>query len=112
MTKDNKYYLLKTLDEIDTIIKYSKEFNLDDFNNNSVYVDGIVFRMIQMSEHMNNVTQDFKVQYPNIDWISIKGFRNKLVHNYGGVDLKFVYLAITVDIPKLKEELEAIINKI
>lgn len=110
MTKDNKYYLLKTIDEIDIIISYSKELDLVNFNNNPAIVDGVIFRMIQMSEHMNKISQDFKDENPNIDWNSIKGFRNRLVHNYGGVDLTFVYLAITVDIPALREEIKKAIN--
>ena len=38
-------------------------------------------------------------------------FRNRLVHNYGGVDLQFVYNAIKEDIPKLKKELLDILSK-
>lgn len=64
-----------------------------------------------MSEHMNSISQDFKMLHSNIDWISIKGFRNRLVHDYGGVDLKFVYNAITLDIPKLRNDLNSIIKK-
>ena len=112
MIKDDKYYLGKALDEIDTIINYSKDLDLETFENNPIYIDGIVFRMIQMSEYMNNISIEFKNQCPNVDWISIKGFRNKLVHNYGGVDLRFVYLAITVDIPKLKIELMLILDEL
>jgi uncharacterized protein with HEPN domain len=64
-----------------------------------------------MSEHMNNISQDFKLSNSNNDWISIKGFRNRLVHDYGGVNLQFVYNEITVDIPNLKIDLMNIITK-
>ncbi len=111
MEKNNDYYLMKTISEIDTIFDYSKDINLDNLSENPAVLDGIVFRMIQMSEHMNNISQDFKYAHPNIDWISIKGFRNRLVHNYGGVDLNFVYKAIKEDIPKLKNDLLEIISK-
>ena len=66
--------------------------------------------MIQMSEHMNNVTNTFKAQHPDIDWISIKGFRNRLVHDYGNVNLQFVFNAIKIDIPKLKQVLLDIVK--
>ena len=105
MEKNNKFYLMKTINEIDTILDYSKNLKIEDLIKNPVFLDGIVFRMIQMSEHMNNITQDFKMIHSNIDWINIKGFRNRLVHNYGSVDLQFVYSAIKEDIPKLKIEL-------
>ena len=111
MEKNNNYYLLKTINEIDTIIEYSKDLEIEELVEKPVILDGIIFRMIQMSEHMNNITQDFKLMHSNIDWISIKGFRNRLVHNYGGVDLNFVYNAIKEDIPKLKIELLKLVSK-
>lgn len=111
MIKNNDYYISKTISEIDIILDYSRDINIDDLQEKPVVLDAIVFRMIQMSEHMNNITQDFKMIHSNIDWISIKGFRNRLVHNYGGVDLKFVYTAIKNDIPKLKNELLEILLK-
>ncbi len=111
MTKDNNYYLLKAINEVDIILDYSKNLTINDLIETPVVLDGIVFRLIQMSEHMNNISQDFKELHSNIDWISIKGFRNRLVHNYGGVDLQFVYNAIKVDIPNLKIDLNSIISK-
>ena len=111
MEKNNDFYLMKTIDEIDLILDYSKNLEIKDFLEKPVVLDGIVFRMIQMSEHMNNITQEFKMMHSNIDWINIKGFRNRLVHNYGGVDLQFVYNAIKEDIPKLKKELLDILSK-
>lgn len=111
MEKNNDFYLMKTINEIDTILEYSRDLVIEELIEKPVVLDGIVFRMIQMSEHMNNITQDFKMIHSNIDWINIKGFRNRLVHNYGGVDLHFVYNAIKVDIPKLKKELLEIISK-
>ncbi|MCR5456450.1 MAG: DUF86 domain-containing protein [Clostridiales bacterium] len=86
-----EFYVIKTIDEIDTILDYSKDLKIEDLKEKPIVLDGIVFRMIQMSEHMSNITQSFKAMHPNIDWISIKGFRNRLIHNYGGVDLMFVY---------------------
>ena len=112
MKKDNDYYLMQTIKEIDTIQEYSRDLELEEMNENPAIVDGIIFRMIQMSEHMNNISQDFKLMNYQIDWISIKGFRNRLVHDYGDVDLVFVYNAIKEDIPKLKQELLKLLNKV
>jgi len=111
MEKNDDFYITKTINEIDIILEYSKDLTIEDLVEKPVILDGIVFRMIQMSEHMNNITQDFKMKHSNIDWISIKGFRNRLVHNYGKVDLKFVFSAIKEDIPKLKLELVKLLSK-
>lgn len=67
--------------------------------------------MIQMSEHMEKVSDLFKALHQEISWINIKGFRNRLVHDYGGVDLGFVYSAITIEIPNLKNQLIKYLNQ-
>ena len=110
MAKGNEYFLQKTINEIDIIMDYSKGMTVEDFKNQPAILDGIVFRMIQMSEHMNNISNDFKIAHSEIKWVNIKGFRNRLVHNYGNVDLDFVYNAISIDIPELKYSLTAILN--
>ena len=63
-----------------------------------------------MSEYVNRISPSFKQIYNDIDWINIKGFRNRLVHNYGEVDLKFLYVAISKDVIELKQKLTDILN--
>ena len=112
MAKTNKYYILKTVQEIELIKNYSHGLSVIELENSPAVLDGIVFRMVQMSEHMNNISPEFKSEHPEIEWTNIKGFRNKLVHDYGNVDLTFVYNAINEDIPKLKATLELIIKNL
>ena len=109
--KDDNYYLTKAIEEIETIIDYSRGLSIADLNNNPAVLDVIIFRMIQMSEHMEKVCDLFKELLQDIPWINIKGFRNRLVHDYGGVDLGFVYSAITKEIPNLKNQLIKYLNQ-
>lgn len=85
--------------------------SITDLNNNPAILDGIIFRMVQMSEHMDKVSDSLKSLHQEIHWFEIKGFRNRLVHDYGGIDLEFVYNAISKDIYTLKIQLEKIINR-
>ena len=109
MSKDNRYYLSKTLEEIEVIIDYSKNLTIVQLQQQSITLDAIVFRMVQMSEYMDKITDEYKVLHPEIEWIDIKGFRNRLVHDYGGVDLHFVYAAIKEDVPKLREQISKLL---
>ena len=63
-----------------------------------------------MSEHIKYVSDDLKEKHSNVSWVNIKGFRNRFVHDYGNVNLNFVYNALDIDIPKLKIQLENILN--
>lgn len=109
MSKDNQYYLSKTLEEIDTILEYSRNLTILQLQQQPIVLDAIIFRMVQMSEHMDKISDDYKTLHPEIEWLDIKGFRNRLVHDYGGVDLHFVYSAITEDIPKLRIQINLLL---
>lgn len=105
MPKNDQYYIEKIIEEIDTIIFYSKQLPLNNTKQYNVVLDGIIFRMIQMSEHLGNISEEFKLTHPEIMWTLIKGFRNRLVHDYGGVDLEFVENVIKKDIYVLRDQL-------
>lgn len=109
MSKDNQYYLSKTLEEIDTILEYSRNLTILQLQQQPIVLDAIIFRMVQMSEHMDKISDDYKALHSEIEWLDIKGFRNRLVHDYGGVDLHFVYSAITEDMPKLRIQINALL---
>lgn len=48
-------------------------------------------------------------KYPNIEWLIIKNLRNKIVHDYEGIKLNFIWDIITKDLIQLKADLEKII---
>ena len=54
------------------------------------------------------ITEKFKETYPSIPWRAIKGLRNRIVHEYGNVDLTIVYDTVKKDIPELIGILEGI----
>ena len=49
-------------------------------------------------------------EYPEIEWIIIKNLRNKIVHDYEGIKLNFIWDIISEDLIKLKNDLEMIIK--
>ena len=111
MSKNNEKYFEKVLEEIEIIEKYKTlYFPAIGLIKQSI-LDGIVLRMIQMSEYLDSIDETFKNMHQDIEWRNIKGFRNRLVHDYGGVDLEFLENAIKKDIPKLKKQLLNCIGK-
>lgn len=65
-----------------------------------------MFRLIQISENANKLSDEFKQNYAFIPWRAIKGMRNKIVHEYGSVDLGVVYDTVKEDIPELLRDLK------
>lgn len=65
------------------------------------------FRLIQIQENAKKLTDEYKAAHKNIPWIDIAGLRNRIVHDYGNVDLKIIFSTLTDDVPWLISELES-----
>ena len=102
--KNDNYYIKKVLDNIDAIIKYTKDLCFDEFINDALVIDAVMFRLIQMTENISHISREFKEKHINIEWGKIAGFRNGIVHDYGKTDFTIVYEIVSNDVYKLKTE--------
>ncbi len=73
-------------------------------------MDATVFAISQIGELVKNISKETMGKYPNIEWIIIKNLRNKIVHDYEGIKLNFIWDIITKDIIQLKADLEKILE--
>ena len=110
--KDNNYYLKKILIDIEFLLDQTKGLLLEDIKNNPLLIDSIMFRLIQISENGNKLDESFKEKFSEIPWKFIKGIRNRIVHDYGDVDMSIIYNTLSISIPKLYIEISNILKTI
>lgn len=99
--KNDSYYVDKLRTDLEFIVKHTKEVDIEELNDNEVLLDSMLFRLIQISENANRLSAEYKEKHPNVPWVSIYGLRNRIVHDYGNVDLDIVYSTLKDDIPEL-----------
>ena len=104
--KNDAYYVGKMLKDIRFIIEKTEGITLQELKDNEVLCDSVLFRLIQISENSGKLAPAFKDTHRMIPWQSIKGMRNRIVHEYGDVELNIVYQTITEDIPEICDLLE------
>jgi uncharacterized protein with HEPN domain len=63
-----------------------------------------------VGEAVMNLTQQFKATYPEIRWKAISGMRDKLIHEYFGVNLNLVWHTIEHDVPEFLQEIEKVLR--
>lgn len=108
MVKNDKYYKEKLLEDLDFIIDHMKNKTQEILEENPVLLDSMMFRLIQISESAKNLSEEFKEEYHYIPWNAIYGLRNRIVHDYGNVDLKIVFDTLNKDVLEIKEMIEQI----
>jgi len=103
--KDDSYYIEKVIANIDIINSYLTDKTYDQFLLDTLLIDAVMFRLVQMVENINHISLGFKERHPSIPWGKIAGFRNGIVHEYGKTDYRIVYEIISKDLLFLKTEL-------
>ncbi len=108
-TKDDKYYLKRIIKDALFIEGTMSTVDYEEFFENEILQDSMMFRMIQISENSKKLTESFKMQHHSIPWTAIYGLRNRVVHDYGNVDMSIVYDTLKYDIPDVLNVIEQLI---
>ena len=99
--KNDNYFSGKISDDLSFIVKYTKEIDKEELSKNEILLDSMMFRLIQISENAKRLSDEYKEMHPSIPWTAIYGLRNRIVHDYGNVDLDIIYSTLKDDIPEL-----------
>ncbi len=86
--------------------RYTAQMTLDSFLQDEKTADAVVRNLEIIGEAANRLPADFKDKHTDIEWQKIVGLRNRIVHEYFGVDLRLIWQIITHDIPAFVTTLE------
>ena len=91
------------------ITTYTKDQTFESFVGNALVVDAVVRNFEILGEAASKMPQPFTTKHPQIPWRLIKDYRNRLIHEYFGIDPHIIWTLRSREIPKLTELLEALL---
>jgi len=75
----------------------------DEFISNTGIQDQVIRCLAVIGEAAKRTPEDVRRRFPAIPWTQMIGMRNRLAHEYDGLDMDAVWLTATVDVPAILE---------
>ncbi len=97
------------LEACSKIRRYTDGLDFDSFISDDKTMDAVVRNFEIVGEAANRIDADFRLQNPEIEWNRLRGFRNRIVHEYFGIDYTIVWSIIEEYLSELIERLEHLI---
>ncbi|MES2426747.1 MAG: DUF86 domain-containing protein [Bacteroidota bacterium] len=100
------------LQSAENILTYTRGITYDDFVSNQMMIDAVIRNFEIIGEAANRLPNEYKDQCPQIDWFKIRGLRNRIVHNYFGIDYDIIWLTKENYLPELISDVQDLLKKL
>lgn len=94
------------LESINRIEEYTKNTDFDSFFKNRMMTDAVVRNIEIVGEASKRVPEEIKTRLTDIPWPQLSGIRNRIVHDYMGIDLKIIWYIVKNELKPLKKSLK------
>jgi uncharacterized protein with HEPN domain len=108
MTRGARLYLEDIKESIAKIQRYVQGQTHADFVNDDKTVDSVVRNLEVIGEAARSMPEDVKESHPEVPWDEIIGMRNKIAHEYFGIDHQIIWKTIQDDLPLLLKQINRI----
>ena len=98
------------LDSCRKILEYTEGITFEEFESDSKTIDAVIRNFEIIGEAAKLLPDDIKEKYTEVEWHRIRGFRNRIIHDYFGVDLQIIWKITHEQIPGLISGITHILN--
>jgi len=106
--KDDSIYIDHILLSINNILIYTKDISKEDFAKNTLIQDAVIRNFEIIGEATKKISPDFKKVNFEVPWKEMAGMRDKLIHDYIGIDIQVIWDTIQQDLPNLQKIIKGI----
>ncbi|MCD4810430.1 MAG: DUF86 domain-containing protein [Methanosarcinales archaeon] len=100
--RDYGDFVQDILDSINDVENFIDGMEFEDFIKDKKTIYSVVRAIEIIGEAAKNVPEQIRTKYPDVPWKQMAGMRDKLIHEYFGVDLEILWETAKDDVPRLK----------
>ncbi len=110
MKREQGDYIEDIISSINWIEKFIEGMSYENFSNDYKTYQAVIRMFEIIGEASKSISEELKIQYHEIPWREIISMRNKIIHEYFGINKKVVWLTIQEDLPVLKEQISKLLK--
>ena len=110
--RDYKLFINDIIDAMEHIEEFAGDMALDELEADEKTSSAVIRKFEVIGEAVKHIPKKVKEEHKDIQWKSMAGMRDRLIHAYFGIDYKLVWAAIKNEIPKLKPKLKKLLSSL
>ena len=107
----DELYLADIAEAAKRAISYTAELSYEQFLDNTQVQDAVLRNLQVIGEASKKVSASLRKAYPNLPWREMAGIRDRVVHDYFGVDYRVVWEVVQRDLPRLLSLIQVILDQ-
>ena len=107
--RDAELLIEDMFEAINKIERYTAGFDQEAFLQDEKTIDAVARNLEVLGEATRQMPDDFMDQHPDIPWRQMAGLRNRIVHDYFGLDLEIIWDVVSNGIPELKTSVASLL---
>ncbi len=109
--RSDKFLVEDILEASEKITRYLKGYTEKKFLHDEIIEDAVVRNFSIIGEAATKISTPFKKKHPEVPWRTLKGFRNRIVHDYIGVDYSVIWNIYKNNLTDLIKQFQKILSE-
>lgn len=108
---DDLSYIKDIIDAIDRINFYTEGVTKNTFFEHLMMQDAVMHQVEIIGEASNQISDTFRDEHPDLPWMEMRAIRNKIVHDYRGIELEIIWDTVQNNLPPLRKQVKRLLGE-